>query len=256
MCEKAYILDLFTKDGYVLSFSSNGFDSFTAKSVGIPLVSTYGLSKGKSLKKFLYEADDKKVLKLFCDLFEYFESEYLETDWYKSKIPQYEKCRIIYEREKNGNIIQLKEIKILDHNYINSVLQRAFIEIEDGNFDSALTKARTLVEEVMIDCISDEGVTPTNSGDIKKLYKQVKDLYSMHPSNQADSRIKNLLSGLETIITAISEMRNKASDAHGLGPKRINLEKHHIYLLVNSAATLANFLIGVKIKNQNSNQWN
>ena len=57
---------------------------------------------------------------------------------------------------------------------------------------------------------------PVTSGKIHQLYKQVKDLYNMHSDKETDQRIKTLLSGLSNIVTAIAEMRNKDSDAHGV----------------------------------------
>lgn len=39
-------------------------------------------------------------------------------------------------------------------------------------------------------------------------------LYNMHQDKNLDKRFNGLLSGLEKILTAISEMRNKDSDAH------------------------------------------
>ena len=38
----------------------------------------------------------------------------------------------------------------------------------------------------------------------------------MHSDKETDQRIKTLLSGLSNIVTAIAEMRNKDSDAHGV----------------------------------------
>ena len=65
----------------------------------------------------------------------------------------------------------------------------------------------------------------------------------MHADAGMDKRINELLSGLEKIIDAIAEMRNKNSDAHGVGQKRINISEHHARLFVNSAMTLADFIL-------------
>ena len=46
-------------------------------------------------------------------------------------------------------------------------------------------------------------------------------------------------------LDAIAEMRNKNSDAHGVGQKRINISEHHARLYVNSAMTLADFILSV-----------
>ena len=48
--------------------------------------------------------------------------------------------------------------------------------------------------------------------------------------------------------SAIAEMRNKNSDAHGVGAKRINIDEHHARLFVNSSMTMADFIISVQQK--------
>ena len=93
--------------------------------------------------------------------------------------------------------------------------------------------------------IEKKGEKPTESGDIGKLYNQVKLLYHMHQSAELDKRINGLLSGLEKILSAIAEMRNKGSDAHGVGGKRININDYHARLFVNSAMTMADFILAV-----------
>lgn len=70
----------------------------------------------------------------------------------------------------------------------------------------------------------------------------------MHTDQNADRRIKTLLSGLENIIASISEMRNKSSDSHGVGSARINIEEHHARLAVNAAMTMADFILSVEQK--------
>jgi hypothetical protein len=118
-------------------------------------------------------------------------------------------------------------------------------DISEANYDSAITKCRTLLEEVFFYVIEKKNETPSTSGDIGKLYGQVKSLYKMHQAKDLDKRINSLLSGLEKILTAISDMRNKGSDAHGAGSNRIAIEEHHARLFVNSAMMMADFVLSV-----------
>lgn len=136
-------------------------------------------------------------------------------------------------------------LKQIDRTYITSLTERALKDVVDGNYDSAITKSRTLLEEVFFYAIEKKGETPSESGDIGKLYNQVKQLYNMHQSKEMDKRINGLLSGLEKILSAISEMRNKGSDSHGVGAKRINIAAHHARLFVNAATTMADFVLSV-----------
>lgn len=148
---------------------------------------------------------------------------------------------------KIGSIITIDAptIKIIDQAYITSISERAFKDIVDKNYDSAITKSRTLLEEVFCYVIEKKCEIPSESGDIGKLYNQVKQLYKMHQDKNIDKRINGLLSGLEKILSAIAEMRNKGSDSHGIGVKRINISEHHARLFVNSAITMADFILAV-----------
>lgn len=139
-------------------------------------------------------------------------------------------------------------VKTIDRSYINDISDRAMKDILDGNYDSAITKSRTLLEEVFCYVIERRGEEPSESGDVGKLYNQVKQLYNMHQSKDMDKRINGLLSGLEKILSAIAEMRNKGSDSHGVGAKRITIADHHARLFVNSAMTMADFVLAVSEK--------
>ena len=84
--------------------------------------------------------------------------------------------------------VQAPKIKSIDREYIKSISSRAMQDIEQGNFDSSITKARTLLEETFCYVIEKKNVVPTDSGDIAKLYKQVRTLYNMHTDTGADKR--------------------------------------------------------------------
>lgn len=151
---------------------------------------------------------------------------------------------------KLGSTISVSapSVKTIDRSYITDLSDRAMKDVIDGNYDSAITKSRTLLEEVFCYVIEKKGEEPSESGDIGKLYNQVKQLYNMHQSKDMDKRINGLLSGLEKILSAIAEMRNKGSDSHGVGAKRINIADHHARLFVNSAMTMADFVLAVSEK--------
>ena len=70
------IFSFINHDGYVFDFSDTGFDAFTKDSVGVEVKKKYrhlGLSKGKSLEKFVREVADASIaVTLLSDLLEYF----------------------------------------------------------------------------------------------------------------------------------------------------------------------------------------
>lgn len=154
--------------------------------------------------------------------------------------------KVFVIRKRGSSIgVAAPSINAIDRSYITDLSNRAMKDVIDGNYDSAITKSRTLLEEVFCYVIEKKGEAPSESGDIGKLYNQVKLLYNMHRSKDMDKRINGLLSGLEKILSTIAEMRNKGSDSHGVGAKRINIADHHARLFVNTAMTMADFILDV-----------
>lgn len=251
--EKALFLKLFIDKGYVLDFSDSSFATFTMDSVNVDIKAKYGLSKGKSLIAFSEHADEKSVQKLFADLIKYYELNILSDSINSQEKNLYSKCKKLTEQfEKNLILIDTPTIKTVNQNYITELSQRAFSDIKNGEFDSAFTKARTIIEEVFCFAIESQKQHPMESGDISRLYNQVKSLYCMHQSPNMDKRINSLLSGIEKIISSVSEMRNKGSDSHGLGKRRLSVKDYHARLYVNSATTIADFILSVVENKLNS----
>ena len=104
------------------------------------------------------------------------------------------------------------------------------------------------LEETFCYVIELKNEATSHSGDVAKLYKQVRTLYNMHTDANTDRRINTLLSGLNSIVSSIAEMRNKDSDTHGVGVNRIRIDEHHARLFINSAMTMADFIISVQQK--------
>lgn len=83
--EMAVLLDFFEKGGYVLDgmkLTDNVFNQLTEDAVGVRVKELYaaeGLSKGKSLRRYVAEHRDM-AFKLFMGLFEYYEERILDED--------------------------------------------------------------------------------------------------------------------------------------------------------------------------------
>jgi hypothetical protein len=145
----------------------------------------------------------------------------------------------------NKIIVETPTVKKIDSAYIKDLSERAMKDVLENNYDSAITKSRTILEEVFCYVIEKKGEVPSDSGEIGKLYTQVKSLYNMHQNKDNDKRINMLLSGLEKIISSISQMRNTGNDAHGLGSRRVKINDYHTRLFVNTAMTMADFILSV-----------
>lgn len=166
----------------------------------------------------------------------------------------FEKCHLEYNFETwNFSLVDDEdEVKIesenidkIDKQYIKRLEKEITNAIKNGDYESCITKSRTLLEEIMIYGIENKNEPVEAKGNINKLYSKFKTLYNMHQNKDLDKRINNLLSGFEKIITSISTMRDENSDSHGAGGKRINIEKHHAVLFANSSITMSDFLLSV-----------
>ncbi len=244
--EKGLFLSLFIRNGYVLDFSTNEFDVFTKASIGVALCEKYEMSKGKSLTAYCEEANEQDVVKLFADLLQHYEACCLDNPGEEKNKNKYKVCKDVILRESSDVKLSTPSIACVNYNYIRDISIRAQKDIENGNYDSAITKARTLLEEVFCFVIEERGEVPKGKGEINKLYNQVRDLYNMHHDKETDRRVDTLLSGLNKIIDSVSNMRNANSDAHGVGQARINIKDYHARLFVNAAMIVADFILSVK----------
>lgn len=244
--DKRVLTGFFNQGGYVLEFTTAQFDQFTEESIGVPLCSVYQLSKGKSLEEFTRRGDPAKVSKLYGDLVRFYEDEYPERLQDASVCKQLARIKgIVNKYSSHAFRIETPSIAKNGCEYIRSVVYRANEEVEKGEFDSALTKSRTLIEEVFCYVLEQRGERKNKGDDINTLYNRVKTMYSMRQRPDLDRRINELLSGLEKILSSLSAMRNIASDSHGVGSARIKIGKRHARLFVNSALTMAEFILAV-----------
>lgn len=128
----------------------------------------------------------------------------------------------------------------LDAGYIAEQVAKCEKKINESDYDGAITNARTLLEAVLLELEKLlTGKEVKNDGDLPALYKRVQKELNLHPTRTDISEtIKQVLSGLNSIVNGLAGMRNKMSDAHaGYKPA-----KHHARLAVNAAKTLADFL--------------
>jgi len=82
---------------------------------------------------------------------------------------------------------------------------------------------------------------PKHDGDILKLYKAVKQQLSLHASKDLSDSLKQILSGLISIVTGLGGISNQLSDRH---VRRYKPAQYHAELAVNASLTFSKFLIG------------
>lgn len=151
-----------------------------------------------------------------------------------------------YKVRKVGN--QLVEIEVgtvkadgVTQEFIDEQLDKCRRKLQDEDYDGAITNARSLVEATLLDIETKlTGFPPTPDGDLLKDYKRVQKLLNLEPSREDISNsLKQVLTGLSSIVAGIAPLRNRMSDSHARSYKP---GRHHAKLVINAAQTLVDFL--------------
>jgi hypothetical protein len=110
--------------------------------------------------------------------------------------------------------------------------------------EGAVTLARTLVETVLKHIVADLNIQieKRNPG-LPELYSAVAKKLNLSPQNHKEDLIKKILSGCNSVVSGIGELRNLYGDAHGKGRTSVKIEPRHAHLAVNLAGSMASFLI-------------
>lgn len=140
----------------------------------------------------------------------------------------------------NHELINFKNNKI-NSAFISDQIKKCDSKILKGDLDGAITNSRSLVEAVMEFIVQDLGYEiPKYDGELSRLYKEVKAHLNLHSEKDISDTLKQFLSGLTSIVTALAGLSNKMSDRHA---RQYAPLPHHARLAVNSAFTICNFLL-------------
>jgi len=127
------------------------------------------------------------------------------------------------------------------HLFIDEQIKKSESKIMEGDYDGAITNARSLIEAVLTELEKKlDDNPPKYDGDMPKLYKRVQKLLNLEPGRpDIEGPLKQVLSGLISIVSGISGLSNRMGDRHVRSHKPAN---HHATLVVNTSKTMANFL--------------
>lgn len=142
-------------------------------------------------------------------------------------------------------VIEATNIKLINLSYVQGLRERCTEDFISGNYDSVITKSRTMIEEVLIFILESNKVPVESKGDLNRIYNQVKGLYNMRQDKGYDGRVNSLLGGLEKIVQSVAEMRNINSDSHGVGRNRIAIKESEARLVMNSAVTFSEYILDI-----------
>ncbi len=110
---------------------------------------------------------------------------------------------------------------------------------------SAITAARTLLESTCKTILMEHGEIPDSSGDLGKLYKQVRVKLKIDPKSGATQPVHQMAHGLTQVVDGLAGLSNSAGDRHGLAGGTKITELSFASLAVHAAGTVCVFLIRV-----------
>lgn len=147
------------------------------------------------------------------------------------------------------------KIDTIDFEYIREQIAKCDEKNNTGDYDGAITSARTLVESVCKYILDEENLAYKQNDDLPELYKKVSKILSMLPSIYEEKPFKEVLSGCFSIINGVASIRNLLGDAHGKSRKvKYKISERHSVLTVTVAKAFSDYLyLTYKEKNATSN---
>ena len=142
----------------------------------------------------------------------------------------------------SSSLISLETEKILDIAYVRNLTVLCENDFFSGNIDSVITKVRTMVEEVMIHILEQEGPVKDYKGKLHEMFNDVKEILNM------DSKVgpvQGIVKALSDLVWNIGGLRNNYSDGHAQGKSRVTLSVHEARLMMNSAVTLMEYVLSI-----------
>lgn len=119
------------------------------------------------------------------------------------------------------------------HVFIDEQLAKANDKIHDGDYDGAITNARSLLEAVLTQVeLEVVGANGPYDGDLPKLYKRVQKALALDPGRpDLGQPLKQVLSGLVSIVNGVAGISNEMGDRH---VRTYKPNKRHALLAVNA----------------------
>lgn len=258
--EKGAFLRLFNRDGYVLDFSTPSFNAFTMESVGVALCEKYGLSKGRSLARYIYEASSQDSTKLLVDLFNHYELNVYPNERQEYQ-KQYNTCKQIINKilpQINGVQLPTDNLKkAFSSEYISKQLD-IMLQMQRENPTEAIGKAKELIESCCKTILERFNEEYDKNWDITKLVDVTVKLLKITPNDIPEDipeakSMKAILGNLRAIATNIATLRNVYGSGHGKSASYKGLQERHAKLAIGSSMTLVNFLWDSYERNSNCN---
>ena len=117
------------------------------------------------------------------------------------------------------------------------------LDRRDTNPEGAITLARTLLEDVCKWIIVEAGDDYEEKDDLPALYKKLAKILKLAPDDHTETVFRQILGSCQSVVESLGSLRNKISDAHSRGPRRVRPAARHAQLAVNLSGAMATFLV-------------
>ena len=137
----------------------------------------------------------------------------------------------------------VRKLRDIDFDYIKEQIDKCDEKINVGDYDGAITNARSLVESICKYILDEKRIEYSEKEKLASLYKKVSSAMNMDPSQYEEKPLKEVLSGCFSIVTGISNIRNILSDAHGKSRKsKYKTSERHAVLAVSISKAISDYL--------------
>jgi Abortive infection C-terminus len=134
-------------------------------------------------------------------------------------------------------IIQARDIPA-----VRAEFDRALDSVERDP-PTAITAACAIVESLCKHYIAENRLTPPSDLSIRPLWKTVQEHLGLGPKSTVTDDMRQILTGLATVLNGVGDLRTHAGNAHGREAGAFTVEPRHARLAVHAAHTLTNFVL-------------
>lgn len=147
-----------------------------------------------------------------------------------------------FAADDHGLRIAAPGVDLASTGYVRELTDKADARLGDGDYEGAITTARTLVESVLVEI--EQRVTGRrrdHERDLQGQFTVVRKLLRIDEEREdLDDSFKTMIKGLVQIINGLAPLRNKMSDGHARTRKPA---PHHARFVVNASKSVAYFLV-------------
>lgn len=140
-----------------------------------------------------------------------------------------------------ADIIETKTLDKTTSEFVQQQISKCKKKMNTGDYDGAITNARTLVEEVLLSIEKElAGDRQEYDGNLPSLYKRVSKQINMFPDTKTENSFNEILRGFISIVNGFAGISNNIADRHATTK---HPKKHHAKVAVNSALIISEFLL-------------